>query len=102
MPAWVQPWTVLNPVAHFAAIAGNVLVKGVGLDVVSPSLLALGLIDHVTEASDLGAVRSGSPLQEHVEQGERGAHHEDDLDQGSHWRTNLGTVTGPVNVSSDG
>jgi ABC-2 type transport system permease protein len=44
MPSWVQPWTVVNPVAHFAAIARNILVKGVGLDVVYPPLLALGLI----------------------------------------------------------
>jgi ABC-2 type transport system permease protein len=41
MPAWIQPWTSLNPVTHFAAIARNVLVKGAGLDVVYPHLLAL-------------------------------------------------------------
>ncbi len=41
MPKWVQPWTLLNPIAHFATIGRNVLVKGVGLDVVFPNLLAL-------------------------------------------------------------
>jgi ABC-2 type transport system permease protein len=41
MPAWVQPLTTLNPIAHFATIARSVLVKGAGLDVVYPNLLAL-------------------------------------------------------------
>jgi ABC-2 type transport system permease protein len=41
MPAWVQPLTALNPIAHFATIARSVLVKGAGLDVVYPNLLAL-------------------------------------------------------------
>jgi ABC-2 type transport system permease protein len=41
MPAWVQPLTLLNPIAHFATIARGVLVKGVGLEVVYPNLLAL-------------------------------------------------------------
>jgi ABC-2 type transport system permease protein len=41
MPGWVQPLTHLNPIAHFAIIARGVLVKGAGLDVVYPNLLAL-------------------------------------------------------------
>jgi ABC-2 type transport system permease protein len=41
MPQWVQPLTHLNPIAHFATIARSVLVKGAGLDVVYPNLLAL-------------------------------------------------------------
>jgi ABC-2 type transport system permease protein len=41
MPKWVQPLTQLNPIAHFSAIARSVLVKGAGLDVVYPNLLAL-------------------------------------------------------------
>jgi ABC-2 type transport system permease protein len=41
MPEWIQPVTLLNPIAHFAAIARSVLVKGAGLDVVGPHLLAL-------------------------------------------------------------
>ena len=41
MPQWVQPLAHLNPIAHFAIIARSVLVKGAGLDVVYPNLLAL-------------------------------------------------------------
>jgi ABC-2 type transport system permease protein len=41
MPKWVQPITQLNPIAHFSEIARSVLVKGAGLDVVYPNLLAL-------------------------------------------------------------
>src|SRR2546425_135703 len=41
MPKWVQPLTFLNPIAHFATIARSVLVKGAGLDVVYPNLIAL-------------------------------------------------------------
>jgi ABC-2 type transport system permease protein len=41
MPKWVQPLALLNPIAHFATIARSVLVKGAGLEVVYPNLLAL-------------------------------------------------------------
>ena len=41
MPHWVQPLTLFNPIAHFAIIARSVLIKGAGLDVVYPNLLAL-------------------------------------------------------------
>jgi drug efflux transport system permease protein len=41
MPKWIQPWTQLNPIAHFSKIVRSVLVKGAGLDVVYPHLLAL-------------------------------------------------------------
>ena len=41
MPKWVQPLTLFNPIAHFAKIARSVLLKGAGLDVVYPNLLAL-------------------------------------------------------------
>jgi ABC-2 type transport system permease protein len=41
MPTWVQPLTHFNPIAHFAQIARSVLVKGAGLEVVYPNLLAL-------------------------------------------------------------
>jgi ABC-2 type transport system permease protein len=44
MPKWIQPWTLLNPIAHFAAISRSVLVKGAGLDVVYPHLLALAAL----------------------------------------------------------
>jgi ABC-2 type transport system permease protein len=41
MPRWIQPLTSVNPVTHFAAIAREVLIKGVGIEVVYPHLLAL-------------------------------------------------------------
>jgi ABC-2 type transport system permease protein len=41
MPKVIQPLTLLNPIAHFATITRSVLVKGAGLDVVYPNLLAL-------------------------------------------------------------
>lgn len=44
MPKWIQPVTYLNPIAHFAAIARSVLVKGAGIEVVYLHLLALALL----------------------------------------------------------
>jgi ABC-2 type transport system permease protein len=44
MPAWIQPWTYLNPIAHFTVIARSVLVKGAGLEVVYPHLLVLATL----------------------------------------------------------
>ena len=41
MPHWVQPLTLLNPIAHFSIIARAVLIKGAGLGIVYPNLLAL-------------------------------------------------------------
>jgi ABC-2 type transport system permease protein len=44
MPHWVQPVTLLNPIAHFASVARAVLVKGAGVEVVWPQLLALAVL----------------------------------------------------------
>jgi drug efflux transport system permease protein len=44
MPKWVQPITLFNPIAHFATISRSVLIKGAGLDVVYPNLIALIVI----------------------------------------------------------
>jgi ABC-2 type transport system permease protein len=44
MPKWIQPVTLLNPIAHFASVARSVLIKGVGLEVVYPHLLALAVL----------------------------------------------------------
>ena len=41
MPEWMQPFTLLNPISHFATIARGVLIKGAGLEAVWPHLLAL-------------------------------------------------------------
>jgi ABC-2 type transport system permease protein len=41
MPNWLQPVTSLNPVKHFAIISRSILLKGSGVDVLYPQLLAL-------------------------------------------------------------
>jgi len=41
MPDWLRPITLLNPVRHFSIIARGVMLKGVGIDVLYPNLLAL-------------------------------------------------------------
>lgn len=41
MPKWLQPFTLLNPVRHFATIARGVMLKGVGVSELYPNLLAL-------------------------------------------------------------
>lgn len=44
MPNWLQPVTSLNPVKHFAIISRSILLKGSGVDVLYPQLLALTVI----------------------------------------------------------
>jgi len=41
MPEWMQPLTLLNPISHFSSIARGVLLKGAGLEMIWPHLLAL-------------------------------------------------------------
>jgi len=41
MPDWMQPITLINPVRHFSTIARGVMLKGAGVDVLYPNLLAL-------------------------------------------------------------
>ncbi|NOT60347.1 MAG: ABC transporter permease [Acidobacteria bacterium] len=41
MPGWMQTITTVNPVRHFATIARGVMLKGAGLEVLYPNLLAL-------------------------------------------------------------
>ncbi len=41
MPSWLQPLTMLNPIRHFATIARGVMLKGTGIDVLYPNVLAL-------------------------------------------------------------
>jgi ABC-2 type transport system permease protein len=41
MPYWLQQVSYLNPLRHFSAIARGVLLKGVGLEILYPNLLAL-------------------------------------------------------------
>jgi ABC-2 type transport system permease protein len=44
MPAWLQPITAINPVKHFAIIARGIMLKGSGVEVLYPHLLALAAI----------------------------------------------------------
>ena len=44
MPAWLQPFTAINPVKHFAVIARGIMLKGSGVDVLYRELLALAVI----------------------------------------------------------
>jgi ABC-2 type transport system permease protein len=41
MPHWLQPLTYLNPVRHFALISRGIMLKGAGLNVLYPNILAL-------------------------------------------------------------
>lgn len=41
MPGWMQPFTLLNPISHFASIARGVLLRGAGLEELYLNLLAL-------------------------------------------------------------
>jgi ABC-2 type transport system permease protein len=43
MPDWIQPFTIINPVRHFAVISRGVMFKGTGVDVLYPNPLALML-----------------------------------------------------------
>jgi len=47
MPTWLQPVTAINPVKHFAIISRGILLKGSGVDVLYPQLLALAVIAFV-------------------------------------------------------
>jgi len=44
MPGWLQPLTAVNPVKHFAIISRSILLKGSGIEVLYPQLLALTVI----------------------------------------------------------
>ncbi len=47
MPHWLQPVTYLNPVRHFSQVARGVMLKGVGLEVLYPNLLALAVFTSI-------------------------------------------------------
>jgi ABC-2 type transport system permease protein len=47
MPAWLQPVTAINPVKHFAIISRSILLKGSGVNVLYPQLVALVVIAFV-------------------------------------------------------
>lgn len=41
MPQWMQPFTLLNPISHFATIARGILLRGAGAEALWPHLGAL-------------------------------------------------------------
>jgi len=41
MPAWMRPWTAINPIYHFGVISRGTLIRGSGLEDLWPNLLAL-------------------------------------------------------------
>jgi drug efflux transport system permease protein len=41
MPTWLQPFTVVNPIHHFAVISRASMLKGAGLSTLWPNFLAL-------------------------------------------------------------
>jgi ABC-2 type transport system permease protein len=43
MPGWLQPLTHLNPVHHFATIVRGSMLKGSGVAMLWPNVLALAL-----------------------------------------------------------
>jgi ABC-2 type transport system permease protein len=43
MPAWLQPFTVLNPIHHFATIVRGSMLKGSGIATLWPNALALSI-----------------------------------------------------------
>jgi len=43
MPKWLQPFTVPNPIHHFATVVRASMMKGSGIDTLWPNFLALFL-----------------------------------------------------------
>lgn len=41
MPGWMQMITTINPVRHFSTVARGIMLKGAGVEVLYPNLLAL-------------------------------------------------------------
>lgn len=40
-PNWMQAFTWINPVSHFSTVARGILLKGAGIEILYPNLLAL-------------------------------------------------------------
>lgn len=47
MPEWLQTLTYLNPLRHFLEVLRGVYLKGVGLDVLWPQMVAMGLLGSI-------------------------------------------------------
>jgi ABC-2 type transport system permease protein len=50
MPDWMQPITLINPVRHFSTIARGIMLKGAGVEILYPNLLALAAFAFVLVA----------------------------------------------------
>jgi ABC-2 type transport system permease protein len=44
MPHWLQPFTLFNPIRHFAVITRGVLLKASGIGSLWPNFLVLALL----------------------------------------------------------
>lgn len=58
MPKWLQPLTLLNPIAYFATIVRGAMIKGSGIDVLWPDFLGLGLFTLVVVSLSVWRYRS--------------------------------------------
>lgn len=58
MPKWLQPLTLLNPIAYFATIVRGALIKGSGIDVLWPDFVGLGVFTLVVVALSVWRYRS--------------------------------------------
>ena len=58
MPKWLQPLTLLNPIAYFATIVRGALIKGSGIDALWPDFLGLGLFTLVVVSLSVWRYRS--------------------------------------------
>lgn len=57
MPAWLQPFTFVNPMFYFAVVTRGAMIKGSGLSVLWPSLFALFLFTAVLLALSMWRFR---------------------------------------------
>jgi ABC-2 type transport system permease protein len=57
MPDWLQPVTLLNPIHHFATIVRGALLKGSGLPMLWPNVVALLLFTLVLVALSIWRFR---------------------------------------------
>jgi ABC-2 type transport system permease protein len=57
MPEWMQQLTYLNPLRHFLEVLRGVYLKGVGLDVLWPQMVAMGILGLAMLAISVGRFR---------------------------------------------
>ncbi len=57
MPEWLQTLTYLNPLRYFLEVLRGVYLKGVGLDVLWPQMVAMGLLGSIMLAISVARFR---------------------------------------------